>query len=364
MNKEKIIVIDRSFADGLNLLSYPGRNDDIIKLALDIVREDIENVLIIGCGPYELWTTGGQAKIRSKKTVIVGVDISKEIAKINQIIKERGIIPIKDIIPLVSDPLFGLGSSKNIIMHRNIKSLLERLNIKGVYVENDLFIVDQKNRENVYIEQPMDVLEYIKKKPSYLYSLIFSGNIENNLIFQNGYTFDRSVNFHKMLVEILKPGGIYAFTTNEIFFHNSESNNSKNILQVLEKSGLEILYKATQLAFINKSTSKSIIVENCGLITARRGDFNSFLNATAATDTIRKIFMERYPEIESIEEEGSYDKFKDSLKKQTNLILIKINGNNYYWFNIKGEYKDVFMKLARLNFFPELFTVITDLKDL
>jgi len=73
MNKDKkqILLIDKVFADGSSTVAFCGRNDSIIKFALEILPYDPKRVLILGCGPYELWTTAGQQKIIKANTSIL-----------------------------------------------------------------------------------------------------------------------------------------------------------------------------------------------------------------------------------------------------------------------------------------------------
>jgi len=351
---ENLLTIDNAFADGSSTMTYLGRNDGIIRVSLELIRQKPDRILMLGCGPYELWTTAGQAKLWEDTLEIVGVDINPKIVNLNQRIKEKGAIAIAEIAPLVGNPIFGMDR------HRNSEDLLRESDIHGIGINEDAIEIDLKNRNPVRIEPPADALTYVENATPNSFSFIFAGNLENNLVFQQGYTLEKAIGFRRLIARLLKPQGIYAFTTNDLFFNEQTPNSTRNVLQVLDSSGLEILYKATQLTHVLEKDGKRYLSDNCGLITARKGEFETFPNGDRSIELIRKRLVEYRPDFEFVENSGSFEDFKHSLENQTNIAIIKIGKDQFHWFNVEGSYKDVFGRLAQSNtgFYPELFTAL------
>lgn len=189
--KPELLTIDKVFGEGASTVTYVGRNDSIIRTGLERVRSPLDKVLILACGPYELWTTAGQKALSDKKTEIVGVDRSEEITEINKKIQSEGSISIAEIASFVGSPIFGMDR------HRDSNALLEEAQIEGFHLRADKIEVDKTNRGHVRVEKPTDVLEFVHTQKQGSYDFIFSGNLENNLLFQKGYTRKAALQFHQ-----------------------------------------------------------------------------------------------------------------------------------------------------------------------
>ncbi|MBN2422107.1 hypothetical protein JXB41_02680 [Candidatus Woesearchaeota archaeon] len=201
--------------------------------------------------------------------------------------------------------------------------------------------------------------------------LIFAGNVENNILFQADMTQEKLVDFHTRIALRLKPKGIYAFSTNDVFWHHREKvdweqvpdfNNGKgrreynalyDVLRNIDESGdpqmhisnpgLEVLLKYTQNSYFTEPGK--LFGENCAVFTARRGDYDAFPKANKISRKVQEALAE-YPDLEITEKQGSYNDFKATLPTETNLVMVKIGSNKYRWWNVEGNYYESFPRIA------------------
>lgn len=244
----------------------------------------------------------------------------------------------------------------SVTKNRESNELLKEAQIEGVRVEDKKMVVDDQNRQRVTIEEPADALVYVPKQQTASVDFLFAGNLENNLIYQSGYDYSAAVRFHRELARLLRTSGIYTFSTNDIFFNDLTPNSAKNVMQVVDEAGLDILYKATQYTHILNREKDPIMTENCVSMCAKSGDYERMPKATELVERARNGFSEHYPHFTFIEGEGTIEEYKKVTgQSQTNLVLIKIDRNKYHWFNMSGQYVDVFAKLATDNdgFYPD-----------
>lgn len=347
----QILTIDKVFADGSSTVTHLGRNDSVIRTGLSVVSRPIDTVLILGSGCYEPWTTAGQERIRGKNAQIICIDRSPGITETNKKIKTTGTASLQEIASLSGNPVFGNEELQN------STELLKAARIEGVSTDDERLNVEKRNRDNVKIEAA-DALIYIKDHLPNSADFVFAGNLENNLIFQEGYSFASAVAFHRDIARIMKDSGIYTFSTNEMFFNDLTPGSVRNVLQVLDEAGLEVLYKATQHIHVLDRPGQRIMTENCGIITAKKGSYEALPDAKSRIEATRKEFTDRFSKTNIVEGEGTLEDYRKSIGlSQTNLVLIKIGSNKYYWFNISGSYYDVCTALATTydGFYPRLF---------
>lgn len=340
------------FKEGRSTVAALGRNDHIINFGLSVVRCPVDKTLMLGCRPYELWTTAGQPKIASEDTEIVGIDINPQITEINRGIKKTGRVSMSEVAKHAKS------SAINNAWIRDVSKGLDAIGITGVSASKDQLTISEKNRSRVTVLPAQDARTFVLEEEPGSYTFIFSGNLENNILFQKGFNWIANAEFHKRVTGLLREKGVYAFTTNDVFFHTLRENDPWNVMQTIDSAGLEVIFKATMYSEV---LDNSIIGENCGLVTARKGDYEALPNAEKVVGSVRKRFSEYVPDIEVLEAEGALEDFKSSIKdRQTNIVLVKTGPDRYHWFNMKGSYPEVFSRLAQHNsgFYPELFTAI------
>lgn len=355
---ENIITIDKVFRDGSSTVSFIGRNDSIIKLALETLGNGLRgDVLILGSGCYEPWTTAGQEALQNTKVNVVCVDRNEELTAINRHIQQIGSVQIGEISPLAGNPVFGAER------HGDANDLLREAKIRGVDISNDSVSISSDNRMKVQVEPASNVFAFVETQPPERYSLIFSGNLENNLIYQDGYTFDQAVRYHKNILALLKHRGIYVFTSNEVFFNNVRPRSTHSILSVVRESEMDILFKGTQYTHFLERDGKLVMTENCAIFTSKPGEYSHFPDYQQAILAIRKRMKDYTPDLHVIEAEGNLEELERNIEiGQTNLVLLKIGDKKYHWFNAAGGYKDVFAGLASQGdgYYPELFISISE----
>ena len=155
-NVESPILIDQVFNHGESTVSYLGRNDSIIKFGLDLLPQDPHEVLILGSGPYELWTTAGQKRVVASNVHIIGVDKSEKVTLINNQVQERGSAPLTDIFRVVGNPVFGKEKQQ-----KTSSELLEESGIGGVVLTDNQVTVDNANISRVNIAPAEDALAFV-----------------------------------------------------------------------------------------------------------------------------------------------------------------------------------------------------------
>lgn len=349
----KPLTIDKVFADGSSTVSFCGRNDAIVKMALEILPHGPERVLVLGCGPYELWTTAGQKRVIEANATVIGIDRSPQITSINQTIKTGGQLELANIQKVVGNPVFGQEKKP-----KTSKQLLAGAEIQGVEIDEEKISVDAANRDSVQIAPPSDANDFVAQQDLVTFSLIFSGNLENNLLFQKGYTRERGIGYHKNIARLLRQQGIYVYTTNDLFFNETSPQNPRSVIGILGEAGLDILYKATQYTHTLLRNGQLVVTENCGLITAKQGEYNALPEFENRIAFVREQLGKFGVTYSFIENQGTLEELQNAIAQgQTNLALVKRAPDKYHWFNTQGSYAEVFPRFAQTGdgFYPELF---------
>ena len=241
---------------------------------------------------------------------------------------------------------------------------LDTLDIVGVSIRDGKFVVSDELAGNVELVKG-NVLEYIKNKEGLAF--VGSGNLENNLLYQEGIDREVLVDFHCGIARSLTIGGIYGFTSNDVFFHHRENldfssfrysngqdrsyNPKKDLLRQMELSGLSLLFKATMFYNLIGDDCRSIS-ENCGVLVTK-GKEMPIPKAHEITGVVSQTLRE-YNGNDFVEREGTYEEFKESLSEETNIVVMRIGEDTYRYWNItSGNYFDVVPGLASR---PESYT--------
>ena len=330
-------------------LTFLGRNDLLIKRALESMKIFPHRILMAGPGHCELWTMAGQEIIYGKDVKIVGVERDRNIVSYNQNVKEGGMINIAEICRMVSDPLMVTEEEclENITFAR---IFLDAARIKGIQQEGEFITVALQNREKVVVEPPEDIRTYVKKQKEESFDFIFAGHLESNLVYQEFYDYNEAISYHRNLSRILQRGGFYVFTAPEMLFHNTENKSCRNITEVLGNSGFEILYKGTRVAKLLEREEASVLLEDCGVICGKKSDYGFFPGAETIMKKADDMFRALPKDIAVKKSDGPYQKFLGSLRKgETNLVLVKSGEARYEWLNIIGNPKEVFIRLSAIN---------------
>ena len=157
---------------------------------------------------------------------------------------------------------------------------------------------------------------------------------------------------------MLQQKGVYVYTTNEIFFNDIDLTNPRNVRGILRDSGLDILYKATQYTHVLQRNGHWVVTEDCGILSARQGDYDCLPNFGKAIETVRQR-LDRYKDsFQYTEGYGTLDQLQEAIVNgQTNIAVVKTASDKYHWFNIQGVYSEVFPELAQIGdgFYPDLF---------
>jgi len=148
VNRE-LVTIDKVFADGSSTVTFCRRNDSIFKKALEVLPNDPKQILILGCGPFEPWTTAGQQRVIAGNASIVGVDRSPEITELNQSLKDKGEINTADIYRIIGNPVFGQEKRP-----KTSSQLLQEAGITGIDIDDTKIQVAEQNRKKVEIAPP------------------------------------------------------------------------------------------------------------------------------------------------------------------------------------------------------------------
>ncbi len=210
---KELFTIDKVFGDGSSRITYVGRNDNLINTVSKLARNSLDTGLILGCGFYELFTAAGQKLFRDRGTRITGVDQNQAVIGVNRQIQNDGKLQFNDIAVLVNNPVFGKLEAR-----RNSQKLLQDAQVEGIHLSDQSIDIDEKNRSMVQIENPVDAQIYVGQQKPESYSFIFAGNLENNLLYQKGYTWDRALNLHKKIAELLERGGVIRIYYERYFF--------------------------------------------------------------------------------------------------------------------------------------------------
>jgi hypothetical protein len=214
-----------------------------------------------------------------------------------------------------------------------------------MYVNDDL-------QKRVIIHDAMRAEKFFKTTKE-KFGLIFAGNVENNLLFQKGFSRKISQQLHDDIYNTLTDTGIYACTTNEVFFHNTRKGSAKN-------SKLEILYKFNQCYDVVRRPFGLILAENCCVIAAKKG----YYDTCPKSDLVIEVLTKKLSHFKYLEDltvtEGTMSEFLQTVyRNETNIAIVKISKNKYIWFNSPKKYKELAVKLASLpkGFYPELYRI-------
>ena len=127
---------------------------------------------------------------------------------------------------------------------------------------------------------------------------------------------------------------------------------------VLKTSNLDLLYKATQYTHILDREGKHIVTENCGIVTANKGNYDSLPDGNSHIQSIRTRLMTNNPDLRYEEGRGTLDALVEAIRSgMTNIVVIKVADNQWHWFNLPETYDKVFPKLAKTDngYYPDLF---------
>jgi hypothetical protein len=160
----------------------------------------------------------------------------------------------------------------------------------------------------------------------------------------------------------LNPDGVFEFVHNDEFFHCFEENDPKNLLEILEAAGFDILLKTTTYVDVIDHIDGQVINENASFIVAPRESRKNLENTDTLIKKIRSNLSQCAPEITFIEARGSLSEFTTLLGTgtQTKIVFLNLGNSEYYWFNIEGRYAQVFSNLAKRSFYPDIMQALTE----
>jgi|GEM_PF-4814349 len=351
--EDGLLLMDKLFGEGSSTVAYCGRNDAIVKTALETLPANPKHILVLGSGPYELWTIAGHRQVVDGNATILGIDRSDQITSINQQIKDGGEVKLSSVYSIIGNPVFGQEKHP-----KTSKQLLDESEVSGVAVDGEQIRVDKINRDRVQIASPSDAADFVSSQEDGSFSFIFSGNLENNMLFQPGYSRERGVTFHRDIARLLEEKGIYAYTTNEVFFNDTNPASARNVREILQEAGLDILYKATQYTHVLQKNGQVAVTENCGIISAKSNEYGSLPHYERAINTVKQRLDSYKDSFQYIENEGTLKELQEAIASgQTNVAMVKVAPDKYHWFNIQGGYREVIPKLAKIGegFYPDLF---------
>ena len=362
---EGLITIDEVFT-GLSTVASPERNPDFWRLALGVADRSMGNfrgdVLMPAPGPYDLWTAVELASQFSQDARVVGIDWNAVITAINMMIQRRAVqgdapVPIERIAPHT-----GTVTVEEAWLD-NGRRVLNNTGVHQVRLEGHNLVVPRNIAERVVVLPAQDFSSWLTGVRSRQYGCCLAGNWHNNALFQHGMTFEKMVSRHRDLLKVLIPGGIYAFTSNALFWNDTRQNHLWNLGQVLDESGWEVLVAIIQHAEIMDET---IIGENIAVLACEKGRHRSFPDAERAIQIVEKI-LRRYEieELDIIKRSGTYEQFRKSIESgnETNIVMIKTGVDTVWYVNLPGDYKTAFIKLVSLEdgkgFHPDIIEALS-----